>query len=151
MSYLNVYLKIYKHSIDSLINSLDDLIHSNKYFEPVIKKSPSFVLEKNDVDEYIVRCPIVMYKDKLIINKFGCYSFIMNKLLDEKKVIRILEKKLKRHVDTIHDVEYLKMEKINLYEDSYSSSESSESTETKTDNYFLDNNSDSSGLDTDTS
>ncbi len=149
MSYLHVYLKIYKHSIDSLINSLEELLNNNKYFEPVIKRSPSFILEKNDIDEYIVKCPVVINKEKILISKFGCYSFVMNKLLDEKKVIRILEKKLKRRVDKIRDVEYLKMEKLNFGEDSYSSSDDSDSTETTTENYLLDYGSDSSGLDSD--
>ena len=149
MSYLNVYLKIYKHTIDSLINSLEELLNNNKYFEPVIKRSPSFILEKNDLDGYIIRCPVIINKDKVLIRTFGCYSFLMNKLLDEKKVIRLLEKKLKRHVDKISDIEYLKMEKLNFGEDSNSSSDDSDSTETTTINNLLDNNSDSSGLDSD--
>ncbi len=143
MNYINIYIRV-NSDVESNLDKIDDLILTNKYFEPVIKKSPSFTLEKD-----LAKCLVSYDRKNILQHKFGCYSGLFNKVLNDKKVQKILENKIKKYINRQKILEFIRLEKVQWnYSDSDTDSDDS-SESTKSINYFLEKDDESSGLDTD--
>jgi hypothetical protein len=141
MSQLNVFLKADK----DLYHIIEHKIRTNVYFEPIIKRSPSFVVEQDRI-----RCPVVVREEKILQSRFGCYAPVVKIIMNQRKIEKMVDRKIKKHFhDDANRICYLGCS--THPSDSFNNSSESCNSEDSTDTMIEFDFTESSGLETDDS
>ncbi len=136
MGPFTIYLRINRTTLENIDEKL-----KNKYFEPVLKRSPSFVVEKDPLEGYVLKYPVHLDEERMLQSKFGCFGPFIIHFLDEKKVKKIIHSKMKKHFQR-NQLEY-------LYFDLLSTNDTDTLTDSSIDTILANDITESSGIDSD--